>query len=87
MFREAFYPRHFFFGTRPAGAVPAAAQGGSPPCSGSRFAGHGTEWLIPVAARVESKLIRDSAKAELTSSPEATGLARPVFRKGWEIRL
>ncbi len=66
-----------------------ACKGGTPACSNFSVAGPYTEWLVlgAIATRVPGKLLWDSAKAEFTNSKEATRLARPVFRKGWEIKL
>lgn len=66
-----------------------ACKGGAPACSNFSIAGPYTEWLVlgAIATRVDGKLLWNSAKAEFTNSPEATRLAKPVFRKGWEISL
>ncbi len=66
-----------------------ACKGGAPACSHFGIAGKFTEWLVLGAAAVhfEGKLLWDNAKGEFTNSEEANRWVRPVFRKGWQIRL
>jgi hypothetical protein len=37
--------------------------------------------------RFDGKLLWDNAKGEITNNKEANKLARPLYRKGWEVRL
>jgi len=66
-----------------------ACKGGAPACSNFGIAGPYTEWLVlgAIAVRVEGKLLWDNVKGEITNNKEANKLVRPLFRKGWEIKL
>ena len=66
-----------------------ACKGGAPACSNFSIAGPYTEWLVlgAVAVRVEGKLLWDNVKGEISNNREANKLVRPLFRKGWEIKL
>lgn len=66
-----------------------ACKGGAPACSNFSIAGPYTEWLVlgAIAVRVEGKLLWDNAKGEITNNKEANKLVRPLYRKGWEIKL
>ena len=66
-----------------------ACKGGEPACSSFSVAGPYTEWIVlgAIATRVPGKLLWDPAKMEFSNSREATRLVRPVFRKGWDIKL
>src|SRR5262245_40103772 len=66
-----------------------ACKGGAAACSNFSIAGPYTEWLVlgAVAVRVEGKLLWDNVKGEITKNREANKLVRPIFRKGWEIKL
>jgi hypothetical protein len=66
-----------------------ACKGGEPACSNFHVAGPYTEWVVlgAIATRVPGKLLWDAAKMEFTNSREATRLVRPVFRRGWELKL
>ena len=65
-----------------------ACKGGEPACSNFGVAGPYTEWMVlgAVAARVEGKLLWDPKKMEFTNNKEANKYAKPVFRKGWELK-
>ena len=47
------------------------------------------EWLslIVIALRVPGKLNWDAKALRFTNSAEANQYVRPVFRKGWELKL
>jgi hypothetical protein len=47
------------------------------------------EWLAltAIAFRVPGKLEWDSKNLRFTNSPEANRLLKPMFRKGWELKL
>jgi predicted dehydrogenase len=66
-----------------------ACKGGALACSNFSVAGPYTEWLVlgAIAVRVEGKLLWDNVKGEITNNKEANKLVRPLFRKGWEIKL
>jgi len=66
-----------------------ACKGGAPACSNFSIAGKYTEWLVLGAAAVhyDGKLMWDNAKGEFSNNRDATKWIKPVFRKGWEIRL
>jgi hypothetical protein len=66
-----------------------ACKGGAPACSNFSVAGPYTEWLAlgAIAVRFEGKLLWDNVKGEITNNPAANKLARPLLRKGWEIKL
>jgi predicted dehydrogenase len=66
-----------------------ACKGGEPACSNFSIAGPYTEWIVlgAIATRVPGKLLWDGAKLEFTNNRDANRYVRPVFRKGWEIRL
>jgi predicted dehydrogenase len=66
-----------------------ACKGGAPACSNFSIAGPYTEWLVlgAIAVRFEGKLLWDNAKGEITNIKEANKLVRPLYRKGWEVKL
>jgi predicted dehydrogenase len=66
-----------------------ACKGGTPACSNFGIAGPYTEWLVlgAVATHYEGKLLWDSAKMEITNNKEANKWVKPLFRKGWDIKL
>jgi predicted dehydrogenase len=66
-----------------------ACKGGAPACSEFSIAAPYTEWLVLGAAAVhyEGKLLWDNAKGEFSNNKDATQWIKPVYRKGWEIRL
>lgn len=66
-----------------------ACKGGAAACSNFHIAGPYTEWLVlgAIAVRFEGKLLWDNAKGEISNNKEANKLVRPLYRKGWEIKL
>ncbi len=66
-----------------------ACKGGTPACSNFSIAGKYTEWLLLGSAAVhyEGKLLWDDAKGEISNNKDANKWVKPVFRKGWEIKL
>ena len=66
-----------------------ACKGGTAACSNFGIAGPYTEWLVlgAVATHYEGKLLWDSAKLEITNNKDANKWVKPLFRRGWEIRL
>ncbi|MEK7831202.1 MAG: Gfo/Idh/MocA family oxidoreductase [Acidobacteriota bacterium] len=66
-----------------------ACKGGAPACSNFSIAGPYTEWLVlgAIAVRFEGKLLWDNVKGEITNNKEANKLVKPLYRKGWEIKL
>jgi hypothetical protein len=66
-----------------------ACKGGAPGCSDFSIAAPFAEWLslIGIAYRVPGKLEWDSRNLRFTNSPEANKYVKPVFRKGWELKL
>lgn len=66
-----------------------ACKGGAPACSNFSIAGPFTEWLalgVP-AIHFEGKLLWNNAKGEFTNGKDVNRWVKPVFRKGWEIKL
>ena len=66
-----------------------ACKGGAPACSNFSIAGKYTEWLLLGAAAIhyEGRLLWDNAKGEITNNKDANRWVKPVFRKGWQIKL
>jgi hypothetical protein len=66
-----------------------ACKGGPAACSNFSIAGPYTEWLVlgAVATHFEGKLLWDNAKMEFSNNKEATKWIKPLFRKGWELKL
>jgi hypothetical protein len=66
-----------------------ACKGGAPACSNFSIAAPYTEWLVlgSAAIHAEGKLMWDNAKGELSNNREVNQWVKPVYRKGWEIRL
>ncbi len=66
-----------------------ACKGGTPACSNFSVAGPYTEWLVlgAVATHYEGKLTWDNAKMEFTNNKDATRWIKPLYRKGWEVKL
>ena len=66
-----------------------ACKGGDPGCSDFSITTPYAEWLTlaVIAFRFPGKLEWDAKNLRFTNSPEATALVRPVFRKGWELKL
>ena len=66
-----------------------ACKGGDPACSNFSVAGPYTEWVTlgAIATRFEGKLLYDAKTQRFTNRPEANQYLKPVFRKGWELKL
>lgn len=66
-----------------------AAKGGDPSCSHFGISGPYTEWMLlgVIAFRVPGKLLWDAKTMRFTNNAEANKYVRPVFRKGWELKL
>jgi predicted dehydrogenase len=66
-----------------------ACKSGEPAVSDFAVSAPYTEWMLlgAIAFRVPGKLLWDSKNLRFTNSPEATKLVRPMFRKGWELKL
>jgi predicted dehydrogenase len=66
-----------------------ACKGGAPACSNFSIAAPYTEWLVLGAAAVhyEGKLLWNCAKGEFTNNKEANKWVKPVYRKGWDVKL
>ena len=64
-----------------------ACKGGDPACSNFDVAAPFVEWMLlgVIALRFEGKLEYDPEKMRIINNAEATGLLKPVFRKGWEF--
>ncbi len=66
-----------------------ACKGGDPSCSDFSVTAPYAEWLAltAIALRVPGKLEWDSKNMRFTNSAEANRLLKPVFRKGWELKI
>ncbi|MFB3825773.1 MAG: Gfo/Idh/MocA family protein [Bryobacteraceae bacterium] len=66
-----------------------ACKGGDPSCSDFSITGPYAEWLAltALALHVPGKLEWDSKNVRITNNPEADKFVRPVFRKGWDLKL
>jgi len=66
-----------------------AAKGGDPGCSDFSITAPYAEWLTltAIALRVGGKLEWDAQNQRFTNSEAANTLVKPVFRKGWELKL
>jgi hypothetical protein len=66
-----------------------ACKGGDPGCSDFSITAPYAEWLAltAIALHVPGKLEWDSANLRFTNSAEANQFVKPVFRKGWELKL
>jgi predicted dehydrogenase len=66
-----------------------ACKGGEPSCSDFSIAVPYAEWLAlaAIAFRVPGKLDWDSKNLRFTNSAEANKYVKPVFRKGWELKV
>ena len=66
-----------------------ACKGGDPSCSDFRIAGPFAEWLAlaGIAFRVAGRLEWDAGNMRFANSTEANKYVRPVFRKGWELKV
>jgi len=66
-----------------------ACKGGDPGCSDFSITAPYAEWLAlaAIALHVPGKLEWDAKNLRFTNSPEANKFVKPVFRKGWELKL
>jgi hypothetical protein len=66
-----------------------ACKGGDPGCSDFSITAPYAEWLalMAIAYRVPGKLEWDSKNLRFTNNAEANKYVKPVFRKGWELKL
>jgi hypothetical protein len=66
-----------------------ACKGGDRSCSDFSITAPFAEWLAlaAIAFRVSGKLDWDSKNLRFTNSAEANKYVKPVFRKGWELKL
>ena len=66
-----------------------ACKGGAPACSNFSVAAPYTEWLVlgAVATHYEGKLLWDNNKMEFTNNKDATKWIKPIYRKGWEVKV
>jgi len=66
-----------------------ACKGGDPSCSDFSITAPYAEWLAltAIAFRVQGKLEWDSKNQRFTNSPEGNKWVKPVFRKGWELKI
>ena len=66
-----------------------ACKGGDPSCSDFAISAPYAEWLAlaAIALHVPGKLEWDAKNLRFTNSPEASKFVKPVFRKGWELKL
>jgi predicted dehydrogenase len=66
-----------------------ACKGGDPGCSDFSVTAPYAEWLalMAIAYRVPDRLEWDSKNLRFTNNAEANNYVKPVFRKGWELKL
>jgi predicted dehydrogenase len=66
-----------------------ACKGGEMSCSDFSITAPYAEWLAltAIAFRVQGKLDWDGKNQRFTNSAEANKWVKPVFRKGWELKL
>jgi predicted dehydrogenase len=66
-----------------------ACKGGDPSCSDFSITAPYVEWMTlgVIAFRVPGKLEWDSKNQRFTNSAEANNYVKPLFRKGWELKL
>jgi predicted dehydrogenase len=66
-----------------------ACKGGDPSCSDFRITVPYAEWLAlaAIAFRVTGKLEWDSKNMRFTNNVDANKYLKPVFRKGWELKV
>ena len=66
-----------------------ACKGGEPACSNFSVAAPYAEWVTlgAIAYRFEGKLEYDAKAKRFTNNAEANQYLKPVFRKGWELKL
>jgi hypothetical protein len=64
-------------------------KGGEPSCSNFSVSGPFAEWMLlgVIAFRVPGRLDWDAKNMRFTNSVEANKYVKPVFRKGWELKL
>jgi hypothetical protein len=70
-------------------AIGCGGQGGDPGCSDFSISAPYAEWLalVAIALHVPGKLDWDSRNQRFTNSAEANKFVKPVFQKGWELKL
>jgi hypothetical protein len=66
-----------------------ACKGGDPSCSDFSVTAPYAEWLalVAIALHVPGKLDWDAKNMRFTNSAEANKWVKPVFRKGWELKV
>ena len=66
-----------------------ACKGGDPSCSDFSVTAPYAEWLalVAIALHVPGKLEWDSKNMRITNNPEANKFVKPVFRKGWDLKV
>jgi len=66
-----------------------ACKGGDRSCSDFSISAPYAEWLAltAIALHVPGKLEWDTHNMRFTNSAEANKFVRPVFRKGWELKI
>ena len=66
-----------------------ACKGGDPGCSDFSITAPYAEWLAlaAIALHVPGKLEWDNANLRFTNNAEANRFVKPVFRKGWELKI
>jgi predicted dehydrogenase len=66
-----------------------ACKGGDPSCSDFSVTAPYAEWLalVAIALHVPGKLDWDNKNMRFTNSAEANKWVKPVFRKGWELKV
>ena len=66
-----------------------ACKGGDPGCSDFSITAPFVEWMTlgVIAFRVPGKLEWDSQNQRFTNSAEANKYLKPLFRRGWELKL
>ena len=66
-----------------------ACKGGDPGCSDFAITAPYAEWLalVAIALHVPGKLDWDSKLQRFTNNAEANKFVKPVFKKGWELKI
>ena len=80
-----YYLPPFQSGSLPGvGGAPAASS-----CSDFAISAPYAEWLalVAIALHVPGKLDWDSKLQRFTNSAEANKFVKPVFKKGWELKI
>ena len=69
--------------------VQDGSEGGDAACSNFSISGPYAEWLAlaAIAFRVSGRLDWNSTTMNFTNSAEANKYVKPVFRKGWELKV